>query len=103
MAKNTSFSINTVALDKNLDPILYDKQQLRQYSQTLADHGMTAIAPTIFMLLEVGNNGDVVPSSYAEVARELRLDIIAWSFERSYALSNSQSSWYYSKLYQSFS
>ncbi|KAL7530774.1 hypothetical protein ACHAXR_003667 [Thalassiosira sp. AJA248-18] len=98
VANSTSFGINTFALDKNLNTILYSKQQLRLYLQKLVDGGVTAIAPAIFMLLEVNKWGNIVPSPYAEVAQELGLDIIAWSFERSDALSHSKSSWYYSPL-----
>lgn len=98
VANNSPFGINTFALDKNLVASLYSKKQLRQYFKQLVDGNVTAIAPALSMLLDVNKHGNVVPSPYAEVAEEVGLDIVAWSFERSDALSQSQSSWYYSKL-----
>ena len=56
---------------------------------------MNIIAPPIFMLLAVDNNGKIVPSEYAKQAREAGLDIIAWSFERSGPLANG-GGYYYS-------
>ena len=66
VAKNTSLGINTntIALDKNSDIILYDKQQLRQYLQPLVDHSVTTIAPPIVMILEVDNNSGIVISQF---------------------------------------
>eukprot|EP00581_Thalassiosira_minuscula_P014785 CAMPEP_0183721236 /NCGR_PEP_ID=MMETSP0737-20130205/13576_1 /TAXON_ID=385413 /ORGANISM="Thalassiosira miniscula, Strain CCMP1093" /LENGTH=553 /DNA_ID=CAMNT_0025951209 /DNA_START=75 /DNA_END=1736 /DNA_ORIENTATION=+ len=94
-----TFGTHTIALDKNLDTLQYTQEELRYYLSPLVDHGVTAIAPTIFMLLDIDpTTKDIVPSRYAEVASELGLDMIAWTFERSDALANSRSSWYYSKL-----
>ncbi|KAL9184737.1 hypothetical protein ACHAXT_012707 [Thalassiosira profunda] len=97
VANNSRFNLNTYALDKNVFTILYSQSQLRKYFEPLVANGVTAIAPAISMLLEI-DNGNIVPSNYAIVAREMGLDIVAWSFERSDALANSQSSWYYSRL-----
>jgi glycerophosphoryl diester phosphodiesterase len=81
-----------------MDALSYSNAELWQYLQHLVDHGVTSISAAIFMLLEANGQGNVIPSPYATAARELGLDIIAWSFERSDALSNSHSSWYYSKF-----
>ena len=76
-----------------LDPA--DPTTFNPSMQALADAGMNIIAPPIFMLLAVDNNGKIVPSEYAKQAREAGLDIIAWSFERSGPLANG-GGYYYS-------
>lgn len=96
VTNNTRFGANAFALDKNLSTISYSKRQLRRYFQPLVDHGVGAIAPTLSMLL-MNKHGNIVPSPYAEVARELGLGIIAWTFERSESLAMG-GGWYYSKL-----
>eukprot|EP00986_Skeletonema_menzelii_P003273 scaffold981_cov144-Skeletonema_menzelii.AAC.5 len=68
-------------------------------SRPLVDNGVTAIAPSISMLLEVDKNSNLVPTLYAKVAKELGLDIVAWTLERSDALSKG-GSWYYSTISQ---
>ena len=97
VTENTKFGMNSFALDKKLETLMYTKDELRNYLQPLVDHGVPAVAPTIFMLLDVNDRGNIVPSPYAQVANELGLDIIAWTFERSESLS-SGGGWYYSKL-----
>ncbi|GAB2189322.1 glycerophosphodiester phosphodiesterase family protein [Sessilibacter sp. MAH1] len=49
----------------------------------LVKQGVKIIAPPIFMLLAVENNGEIVPSVYAREAKKAGLDIITWSLERS--------------------
>jgi glycerophosphoryl diester phosphodiesterase len=67
--------------------LTYTKLQLQKYFKPLVDHGVTAIAPAISMLLEVDKNNNLVPTLYAKVAKELGLDIVTWTLERSDALS----------------
>ncbi|MFW6333538.1 MAG: glycerophosphodiester phosphodiesterase family protein [Thermodesulfobacteriota bacterium] len=59
----------------------------------LADLGVTIIAPPIWMLLKV-DNGEILPSVYAEYAKAAGLDIITWTLERSEPLA-SGGGWYY--------
>lgn len=91
------FSANAFALDKNMATRWYTRHQLRDYFAPLVANNVPAIAPAIFMLLEVDINGNIVPSSYAKVAKEMGLDIIAWTLERSDALSLG-GGWYYSTI-----
>ena len=49
------------------------------------------------MLLEVDADGNIVPSLYAKVAKEMGFEIIAWTLERSDALSLG-GGWYYSSI-----
>eukprot|EP00985_Skeletonema_marinoi_P033292 scaffold40957_cov285-Skeletonema_marinoi.AAC.1 len=51
------------------------------------------------MLLEVDTENNLVPTLYAKVARELGLGIVAWTLERSDALSKG-GGWYYSTISQ---
>ncbi len=62
--------------------------------QDLADKGLRYIAPPIWMLLALDDNGKIVPSAYAKEARKAGLNIIAWSLERSGSLTNG-GGWYY--------
>ena len=75
----------------------YTRKQLRDYFAPLVAGKVPAIAPAIFMLLEVDANGGIVPSLYAKVAKEMGLEIIAWTLERSDALSLG-GGWYYSTI-----
>jgi glycerophosphoryl diester phosphodiesterase len=60
----------------------------------LVDQGVNIIAPPMWMLLKVNNGGDIVPSMYAESAKNAGLDIITWTLERSGTLSDG-GGWYY--------
>lgn len=91
------FSANAFALDKNMTTELYTRRQLRDYFRPLIANNVPAIAPAIFMLLDVDVDGNIVPSLYAKVAREMGLDIIAWTLERSDALALG-GGWYYSTI-----
>ena len=97
IAQKTPFNFNTFAIDKNWLALTYTKVQLQKYFKPLVDHGVTAIAPAISMLLEVDKNNNLVPTLYAKVAKELGLDIVTWTLERSDALSKG-GGWYYSTL-----
>ena len=55
------------------------------------------IAPPLWMLVRVGENGKIVPSEYAKHAKAAGLDIIAWTFERSGLLATG-GEWYYSSI-----
>ncbi len=56
--------------------------------------GLTYLAPPIWMLLTVDNNGKLVASEYAKRARAAGLELIGWSMERSGPLSKG-GGWYY--------
>lgn len=95
----TPFGMNTFALDKNWLAMTYSRHQLQKYFQPLVDNGVTAIAPSLSMLLEVDKENNLVPTLYAKVAKDLGLDIVAWTLERSDALSKG-GGWYYSTISQ---
>eukprot|EP00984_Skeletonema_dohrnii_P013081 scaffold5388_cov151-Skeletonema_dohrnii-CCMP3373.AAC.1 len=65
----TPFGLNTFALDKNWLALTYTRHQLLNYFHPLVDNGVTAIAPSISMLLEVDTENNLVPTLYAKVLR----------------------------------
>jgi len=65
--------------------------------ETLAGYGVNIIAPPLWMLVITNNANHIVPSPYAQAARDADLDIIAWSLERSGPLANG-GGWYYQSV-----
>ena len=63
----------------------------------LATQGVKIIAPPIWMLLTLDQNGKVVPSAYAKEAKAAGLGIITWSLERSGLLTDG-GGWYYQSI-----
>lgn len=59
--------------------------------------GVRIIAPPMWMLLQVGQDGKVAPSIYAEKAKAAGLDIVTWTLERSGPLK-SGGGWYYQTI-----
>ncbi|KAM4056007.1 glycerophosphoryl diester phosphodiesterase family protein [Hirsutella rhossiliensis] len=75
------FGRNTILLDESGDtPETYDGAvaNLTEY----AEAGVQIVAPPLYYLVE-SQNGSIVPSKYAKRAKELGLNIITWSLERS--------------------
>ena len=66
-----------------IDPNHGDPTDFDPTMKELADLGVQIIAPPLYFLLEVLDDGSIVPSPYAQAARKAGLDIIAWTFERS--------------------
>ncbi|WP_372994069.1 glycerophosphodiester phosphodiesterase family protein [Marinobacter sp.] len=64
------------------------------YMEVLKAQGVNILAPALWKLLALDNQGQIVPSRYAENAREAGLDLIAWTVERSGPLENG-GGWYY--------
>jgi glycerophosphoryl diester phosphodiesterase len=44
--------------------------------------GVNILAPPIWVMLALGDKGEIVPSAYARAARAAGLDLIGWSLER---------------------
>ncbi|KAF2095899.1 glycerophosphoryl diester phosphodiesterase family protein [Rhizodiscina lignyota] len=62
----------------------------------LKDRGVKIMAPAIFALVNVSDSGEIVPSPYAEAAKEVGLDIITWSWERDPPISQGVAYYYQS-------
>jgi len=63
----------------------------------VAAKGVNIVAPPMWALVELDGNNKVVPSTYALTAKDLGLDIITWTLERSGLLKNG-GDWYYQTI-----
>ncbi|MDQ0316029.1 glycerophosphodiester phosphodiesterase family protein [Amorphus orientalis] len=63
----------------------------------IADMGINYLAPSINMLVDLDDSGEIVPSDYAKAAKEAGLTLISWSLERSGPLANG-GGWYYNSV-----
>jgi glycerophosphoryl diester phosphodiesterase len=62
----------------------------------LRQAGLTILAPPLFALLDVTDDGRILPSPYARDIRAAGLDVIAWTLERSDLREGaSRAGWYY--------
>jgi glycerophosphoryl diester phosphodiesterase len=64
--------------------------------KALKAEGVNIVAPPLWVLVTL-RDGQIVPSAYAEAAREAGLQIITWSLERSGPL-NAGGGWYYQSV-----
>lgn len=63
----------------------------------LAAQGVNYLAPPMWMLVSLDNNNQIVPSIYAQAAKEANLGLITWTLERSGLLA-SGGGWYYQTI-----
>lgn len=56
--------------------------------KTIKSQGINNIAPPIFALLKLDHNNHIIPSAYAKFAKQVGLNIITWSLERSASLQS---------------
>ena len=63
----------------------------------LPDQGVTILAPPLWMLLSLDDTGNIVPSAYAQAAREAGLTLFTWTLERSGPLQGG-GGWYYQSI-----
>lgn len=64
------------------------------YMLNLKARGVNILGPALWKLLTLDGEGNIVPSGYAENARQAGLDLIAWTVERSGPLGDG-GGWYY--------
>lgn len=91
------FGKQAVYLDDRYDVESFDHSQPATWSPTmeeLVEEGVRIIAPPMWMLVALDENNRIVPSIYAQRAKEAGLDIITWTLERSGHLKNG-GGWYY--------
>lgn len=65
--------------------------------ESLYAAGVRIVAPPTFALVTTDSLGQLIPSDYAELAKEAGLDIITWTVERSGPLANG-GGFYYSSI-----
>jgi glycerophosphoryl diester phosphodiesterase len=73
-----------------------DPATFKPTMQELADMGVNYIAPPLWMLVTL-ENGNIVPSAYADEAKSAGLNIITWTLERSGPLANG-GGWYFQSI-----
>ena len=67
--------------DENFNPA--DPATWSPTMDELAEQGVKILAPPIYVLLALDENGRIVPSAYARKAKQAGLELITWTLERS--------------------
>lgn len=73
-----------------------DESSWQPSMQSLVDSGIQTLAPPIWMLLTLNDNGEIVPSPYALAARNAGLQLVTWTLERSGTLQDGGGFYYQS-------
>ena len=97
IANAPEFGAQAIYLDGRYDDWGFDHADPSTWSPTMAElaaAGVNIIAPPLWMLVELSEDGTVVPSRYAQAAKAAGLDIITWTLERSGPLDDG-GGWYY--------
>lgn len=77
---DSAFGKRTIYLDDRVDN---NYNGAVKSLANLAERGVQIVAPPIFALLTLDDNGNIVPSEYARAAKNAGLKIVTWSLERS--------------------
>ena len=88
------FARQAVYLDDRVD----DDNGLSLATNSLAQlkaAGLSIIAPPLWALLTTDSQGNIVPSTYATTAKDVGLNIITWTLERSGPISQLEDNYYY--------
>lgn len=96
----SEFGQQAVFLDGRYDDKVFDHTNPSTWSPSMSElvaDGVQIIAPPMWMLVEVNDQGEIVPSIYAKQAKLAGLDIITWTIERS-GLLKSGGGWYYQTI-----
>lgn len=94
------FGKQAVYLDGRYDLTDFDYTTPSTWSpsmEAMVAQGVNIIAPPMYMLIALDDSGKIVPSTYATMAKDAGLDIIAWTLERSGFLSEG-GGWYYQSV-----
>jgi glycerophosphoryl diester phosphodiesterase len=90
------FARRAVYLDSRVYEQTDFKPTLANMRQLKAQ-GINIIAPPLWALLTLDEQGEIVPSQYAKLAREAGLEIITWTLERDGPLANG-GGWYHQSI-----
>jgi len=79
--KNTDFGGQAVALDEKYEAT---EEEYRAWHKLLKDNGVKIVAPPMWMLVKDDPNAELgmVPSAYADSAKEHGLQVLTWTLER---------------------
>lgn len=100
IASAPEFAAQAVFLDDRYDEAGFDPQSETSWSPSMADlkaQGVEIIAPPLWVLVTLDNEGKLIPSEYANAANDAGLKIITWSLERSGLLIDG-GGWYYQSI-----
>lgn len=95
-----AFGKQGVYLDGRYDDSSFDYNDPATWSPSmsgLVQDGVKIIAPPMWMLLALDNDGKIAPSTYAKEAKKAGLKIITWTLERSGLLAGG-GGWYYTGI-----
>jgi len=95
-----NFGKQAVFLDGRYSNDLFDPKNEDTWAPSMAaikKSGINIIAPPLWVLLNQSASGAMIPSLYAEKAKEQNLDIITWTLERSGLLEDG-GGWYYQSV-----
>lgn len=85
------FGAQAVYLDGRYEAPGFDHMRAETWKPSMAElkaAGVKILAPPIYMLLTLDGTNKIVPSPYAQAARDAGLDLITWSLERDGLLAN---------------
>lgn len=94
------FGAQAVYLDGRYEGLRFDHADPSTWSPTMAElaaEGVSIIAPPMWMLVDLNDDKEIVPSTYAEAAKAAGLDILTWTLERSGRLADG-GGWYYQTI-----
>ncbi|MEM8553126.1 MAG: glycerophosphodiester phosphodiesterase family protein [Pseudomonadota bacterium] len=94
------YGAQAVYLDDSYDIDGWDPMKPETWVQSMAElkeMGVNYIAPPLWVLVTLNENGEIVPSVYAEEAKAAGLNIITWTLERSGPLKNG-GGWYFQSI-----
>ena len=95
-----TFGKQAVYLDDRYEDKIFDITKPETWSPTMEElftQNVRIIAPPMWMLLALDENGKIVASEYAKQAKAAGLDIITWTLERS-GLLKGGGGWYYQTI-----
>lgn len=96
----SAFGLQAVYLDGRYNDEAFDIADPSTWSpgmEQLLNEGIEILAPPMWMLVTLDDTGKIIPSDYAQAAKDAGLSIITWSFERSGLLSTG-GGWYYQSI-----
>jgi len=100
LANEPQYAHQAVYLDGRYRQSGFDVSQPQTWSPSMKElyaSGIRIIAPPLWMLLALDENGKIIPSRYTLEAKQAGLNIITWTVERSGPLKNG-GGWYYQTI-----
>lgn len=97
IANEPEFGAQALYLDPRSIGPDFDSNDPNTWSPTMQEitgQGVQIIAPPMQFLVTLDENGEIVPSAYAQEAKAAGLEIITWTFERSGPLTDGGGSYY---------